>query len=134
MTVRAPSTCTGSRAPVEGRNRQDATRDGHPEPRATEAYLKPYVEAVRGEPARLGVGIVLPSLSRRRISGCRRTVHESCRLDCVEYAWACQGIPKGGSRSKGNAGPIRSWSSLTIEVARSMLVITTLSVQGFQQS
>jgi hypothetical protein len=34
------------------RNRRDAMRDGHAEPRATEAYLKQYVEVTRGEPAR----------------------------------------------------------------------------------
>jgi len=34
------------------RNCQDAKRDGHAEPREAEAYLKQYVEAARGEPAR----------------------------------------------------------------------------------
>ena len=34
------------------RNRRDARRDGHAEPRATDAYLKQYVEVTRGEPAR----------------------------------------------------------------------------------
>jgi hypothetical protein len=38
------------------RNRQDAKRDGRAEPREAEAYLKQYVEAVRGEPARLATG------------------------------------------------------------------------------
>ena len=33
------------------RNRQDATRDGHAEALAAEAYLKQYVEAASGEPA-----------------------------------------------------------------------------------
>ncbi len=36
------------------RNRQDARRDGRAEPREAEAYLTQYVEATRGEPARLG--------------------------------------------------------------------------------
>ena len=37
---------------VEGRNRPDAKRDGHAEPRESEAYLKQYVEIARSEPAR----------------------------------------------------------------------------------
>ena len=37
------------------RNRRDAKRDGHAEPRETEAYLKQYVEVMRGEPVRLVV-------------------------------------------------------------------------------
>jgi regulator of protease activity HflC (stomatin/prohibitin superfamily) len=38
------------------RNRQDATRDGRAEPREAEAYLKQYVEAARGEAARVATG------------------------------------------------------------------------------
>ena len=34
------------------RNRAVASRDGHAEPRESEAYLKQYVEVARGEPAR----------------------------------------------------------------------------------
>ena len=34
------------------RNRQDATRDGHAEALAPEAYLKQYVEAASDEPVR----------------------------------------------------------------------------------
>ena len=37
-------------SPAEGRNRRDARRDRHAEPQETEAYLKQYVEVVRGEP------------------------------------------------------------------------------------
>ena len=51
-------------------------RDGCVEPREAETYLKQYVEAARGEPARLAVHKSRPGLSERRIRGCSRIFHE----------------------------------------------------------
>jgi hypothetical protein len=58
------------------RNRQDATRDGHAESRAAEAYSRSTLRPAWGEPARLAADILQPSLSQRRIGGCSRSVHE----------------------------------------------------------
>ena len=45
-------------------------RDGHAEPLAAEAYLKQYVEAVRGEPARRHALEAHVGLSQRRTRCC----------------------------------------------------------------
>lgn len=39
------------------RSRPDTSRDGHAEDRGADAYLKQYVEAVRGEPVRWSAGL-----------------------------------------------------------------------------
>ena len=62
------------------RNREVAKRDGRVEPRETEAYLKQYVEAARGEPARQHAGQPHAGLSQRRILDCSRSAHELCAL------------------------------------------------------
>jgi hypothetical protein len=41
----------------------------------TEPVPEQYVEAARGEPARLAALTALPGLSQRRIGGCSRSVH-----------------------------------------------------------
>jgi len=58
------------------RNRVVAKRGGRVEPLGGEAYLKQYVEATRGEPARWHAVNPHASLSQRRIRDCSRSVHE----------------------------------------------------------
>ncbi|CAI4030179.1 hypothetical protein DNFV4_00604 [Nitrospira tepida] len=48
----------------------------HAEALAAEAYLKQYVEAASGEPARQHAAKPHAGLSHRRIGGCSRSVHE----------------------------------------------------------
>ena len=60
------------------RNRAVAKRDGHAEPHEAEAYLKQYVEAARGEPARRHAGG-----SQRRMRDWSRSIHELCG-----FGWA----------------------------------------------
>ncbi len=48
----------------------------HAEPLEAEAYLKQYVEAVRGEPARQHTPEAHAGLSQRRVGGCSRSAHE----------------------------------------------------------
>jgi len=58
------------------RNCGVAKRDGRAEPREAEAYLKQYVDAARGEPARRHTVQPYAGLSQRRIRDCSRSVHE----------------------------------------------------------
>jgi hypothetical protein len=51
-------------------------RDGRVEPRASEAYPEEYVEAARGEPARLHAVQPHTDSSQRRIRDCSRSAHE----------------------------------------------------------
>jgi hypothetical protein len=51
-------------------------RDERVEPREADAYLKQYVEVVRGEPAHLAAESLQPSLSQRRMLSCSRSHHE----------------------------------------------------------
>lgn len=74
--------------PLHGATRNGSPGNGcrHAERRGTEAYLKPYVEATRGEPVRLEAenslpgssqpGYLLLLVSNESHGGCRRSHHE----------------------------------------------------------